>query len=97
VTERTLSIKAGLAASTVTPGITAPDESRTTPVMAPVCDCAHTVAGRQSKHHETTTSRAFIASLHFKPSPGHPSLPIAALVDIELVGLNRHAATLVGT
>jgi hypothetical protein len=30
--ERTFSINAGLAASTVTPGATAPEESRTTPV-----------------------------------------------------------------
>jgi hypothetical protein len=30
---RTLSIKASLAASTVTPGSTAPDASRTTPVI----------------------------------------------------------------
>ena len=32
-TERTFSISAGLATSTVTPGSTAPDVSRTTPVM----------------------------------------------------------------
>src|SRR5262245_33367070 len=33
---RTFSIKAGLATSTVTPGTTAPDVSRTTPAIAPV-------------------------------------------------------------
>jgi hypothetical protein len=32
---RTFSISAGLDASTVTPGSTAPDESRTTPAMVP--------------------------------------------------------------
>src|SRR5262245_56836472 len=41
-TERTFSIKAGLAASTVTPGSTAPDASRTVPVRVP---CANTVEG----------------------------------------------------
>jgi hypothetical protein len=37
----TFSMSAGLAASTVTPGRTAPDESRTVPAI----DCAETSAG----------------------------------------------------
>jgi len=45
------SIKAGLAASTVTPGITAPDESLTTPAMLPVSACAHAAVGRSNTHH----------------------------------------------
>jgi hypothetical protein len=49
--DRTFSIKAGLAASTVTPGITAPDESRTTPVSDA---WAKAVAGTRS----TTISAA---------------------------------------
>src|SRR5438552_13140297 len=49
-TERTFSISTGLAASTVTPGSTAPDASLTTPVMAA---CANAVTGRS-----TTTNRA---------------------------------------
>src|SRR6188768_3919488 len=39
MTDRTFSIRAGLAASTVTPGRTAPDESRTTPA-SDACACA---------------------------------------------------------
>ncbi|SRR5712691_11811489 len=43
-------MRAGLAASTVTPGRTAPDVSRTTPAMAAVSDtCAHATAGRQEQ------------------------------------------------
>ena len=34
---RVFSMSAGLAASTVTPGITPPDVSRTTPAMMPFC------------------------------------------------------------
>src|SRR5207244_7996811 len=49
------SISAGLAASTVTPGSTAPDVSLTTPAMLPlVADCAHSVAG--STRGDTTVS-----------------------------------------
>ena len=38
---RTFSMSAGLEASTVTPGSTAPEESRTTPAMVPDCPCAN--------------------------------------------------------
>src|SRR6476660_635495 len=41
-TERVFSISAGLAASTVTPGRTPPEESLTTPA---ICACAKTVEG----------------------------------------------------
>src|SRR6476660_1640967 len=44
-TDRTFSIRAGLAASTVTPGNTPPDASLTTPVIAA---CAYAADGRSS-------------------------------------------------
>src|SRR4026209_91461 len=53
--DRTFSISAGLAASTVTPGRTAPDPSRTTPVMLL---CARADAGK--RRNEDTTTRAGI-------------------------------------
>src|SRR5688572_18499053 len=53
VTRRTFSISAGLLASTVTPGKTAPVASRTTPAIAPAC-CADTRAGNNSA---TTAAR----------------------------------------
>ena len=43
---RTFSIRAGLDASTVTPGSTAPDVSFTVPAMVA---CAHTTAGATSR------------------------------------------------
>src|SRR5262245_17598813 len=49
-TVRTFSIRAGLAASTITPGSTAPDVSLTTPAI-PLGDCcAHESPGRRSPH-----------------------------------------------
>src|SRR3954453_12792501 len=57
-TERTFSISAGLDASTVTPGSTAPEESLTRPAMAPVA-CAEARAGKRS----TQNRRAEIATL----------------------------------
>src|SRR5688572_21586180 len=46
-TDRTFSINAGLAASTVTPGRTAPDVSLTTPAMDA---CAYAAAGSRTRH-----------------------------------------------
>ena len=43
--ERTFSIRAGLAASTVTPGSTAPDVSLTAPAMTA---CANVIAGKSA-------------------------------------------------
>src|SRR5678815_3240740 len=51
-TERTFSIRAGLAASTVTPGIASPDVSRTTPAMPLAC-CA--LAGALSARQPSAT------------------------------------------
>ena len=50
MTDRTFSIRTGLAASTVTPGSTAPDTSLTTPVIAP---CARTAAGKSNSSDST--------------------------------------------
>ena len=49
---RTRSISAGLLASTVTPGITAPLVSRTTPAMPLAC----ANAGRRHEHRRTTSA-----------------------------------------
>src|SRR6478735_5674841 len=56
-TDRTLSINAGLAASTVTPGRTAPDGSFTTPAMDA---CAYAAAGTSTRHtiEDSTTFKA---------------------------------------
>ncbi len=63
--DRTFSISAGLAASTVTPGSTAPDVSFTVPAMALVC--ADATAGRNAsrrrREHETC-KRAHAPFLH---------------------------------
>src|SRR3990172_12629534 len=52
-TDRTFSMRAGLAASTVTPGSTAPDASFTTPAMDP---CADAAAGIRTHAAATTTN-----------------------------------------
>ena len=62
-TDRTFSIRTGLAASTVTPGSTPPDVSRTTPVMAA---CAYAAAGSSRKPTMTAAvpqANLFIARL----------------------------------
>src|SRR5262245_818785 len=60
--ERTFSMSAGLAASTVTPGSTAPDVSRTTPAIDA---CANTVDGRTRNATSTVAARntIFISGL----------------------------------
>ena len=66
-------ISAGLLASTVTPGSTAPDVSLTTPVMLL---WAHAAAGSRNRH--TATSRAirwtriYRSSLENEPVPAGP-------------------------
>src|SRR6185295_11636817 len=63
---RTFSIRAGLAASTVTPGRTAPDASFTTPAMAPLELCADAVVAASRRLQTTTRAQTFgrsIASL----------------------------------
>src|SRR5437762_8326650 len=67
-TERTFSIRAGLAASTVTPGITAPDASRTTPEIPAAC-CADALEGNESTPASiaTATLVRIMASLSVDP------------------------------
>src|SRR5262245_3177279 len=50
-TDRTFSISAGLAASTLAPGSTAPEASLMTPVMAA---CAYTVEGKSKETNAIT-------------------------------------------
>jgi hypothetical protein len=57
-TERTRSISTGLPASTVTPGITAPVPSRTTPAMA--LDCANAIAGAAKRDATTIRPRTIV-------------------------------------
>src|SRR5688572_21713414 len=57
--ERTFSMSAGLDASTVTPGRTAPDVSRTTPAREPpATPCADAAAANSKQHTATTTTQA---------------------------------------
>src|SRR5262245_15481161 len=56
-TVRIFSMSAGLDASTVTPGSTAPDVSRTTPEMALV-PCALADADAQSTHAQTAAAQS---------------------------------------
>ena len=57
-TERTRSISTGLLASTVTPGITAPVASLTTPAIA--LACANAIVGAVTRHATTTRPRAIV-------------------------------------
>src|SRR5438132_14310140 len=63
-TERTFSISAGLAASTVTPGNTPPDASLTTPVIAA---CAYAADGRSSRTSRAQDDR--FARVNIAPPP----------------------------
>src|SRR5215510_8762889 len=60
--ERSPSMSAGLAASTVTPGSTPPDPSRTTPVMLL---CAHDADGT-ARQSATITARIRVLSASFR-------------------------------
>ena len=64
MTVRTVSMSAGLLASTVTPGITAPVVSLTTPAI-PLA-CANAVAGKTIAHAHATDQSA--RHLAHKPS-----------------------------
>src|SRR5580704_17754608 len=59
-TERVFSVKAGLDASTVTPGRMAPDESLTTPAMVA---CANAARGRISTAARTTRALIKVRTL----------------------------------
>src|SRR4051812_2332321 len=73
MTDRVFSMSTGLAASTVTPGSTAPLTSRTTPEIA-LCACA--AAGRSTRH-PTAVSRvaADLDNDRRRPAPASPDLP----------------------
>src|SRR6266478_5866963 len=71
---RTFSMSAGLVASTVTPGRTAPDESRTTPATPLVARCAHADGGTMAVVHRAmatmtarpvTTETDFLSAIQF--------------------------------
>src|SRR5258706_2794649 len=62
-------MSAGLAASTVTPGITAPEVSLTTPAMVALPEpCAHAAAGRNNTHDRTTSRAILWAFIQFASS-----------------------------
>ena len=61
-------MSAGLAASTVTPGMTAPDASRATPAIA-LASCAH-AAGGSRPHATSTTLRLMTTGLTTTVLPG---------------------------
>src|SRR5712691_997425 len=71
-------MRAGLDASTVTPGRTAPEVSRTIPAIAAVSEtCAHAAAGRNRRYATTTgrTSRwKFMDSTPLRPGRRIPNL-----------------------
>ena len=66
VADRTFSISAGLAASTVTPGSTAPDGSLTTPVIDA---CAQAIDGRAKTTSNTTPTTFSVRILRFLLRP----------------------------
>ncbi|MNC89461.1 hypothetical protein D3C83_54000 [compost metagenome] len=71
-TDRTRSINAGLVASTVTPGSTAPDVSRAIPVMVA---CAHAAVGRSinTQLSQIACSRRILSShsVFYRPVMRH--------------------------
>src|SRR2546425_10557970 len=67
-TLRTFSIRAGLAASTVTPGSTPPEASLTTPAIPLAVACCAEAAGDSSNTHMTTlrtTPTTFTRTIDF--------------------------------
>ena len=82
---RTFSISAGLAASTVTPGSTAPEASRTTPAIEACAACARASvapAARCSNSAVSTTGE--MSSEH--PWVGHRSAPVSVAFRLFLRG-----------
>ena len=65
---RTFSISASLAASTVTPGSTAPEESRTTPVRDPWARAGSGMAASAASAKKATTSFRMASPLAEKRS-----------------------------
>jgi hypothetical protein len=78
VTDRVFSISAGLDASTVTPGSTAPDASRTVPTIEA---CANTVAGISATDVSTITrSSRCIINLRRAEELGRPACGVLGIV-----------------
>src|SRR5688572_22189179 len=76
-TTRTFSIRAGLAASTVTPGNTAPVVSLATPAMLPVVeDCAQAAAGKYTADNAHRTRRVALC-MNISSPPGDDSAATA--------------------
>src|SRR5438477_11677101 len=69
-------MSAGLDASTVTPGSTAPEESRTTPAI-PLVPCALASAEPKSRQAQTTVARSIKAA---KPDSGRYAARPRAIV-----------------
>src|SRR5436190_16939404 len=96
--ERTFSMRTGLAASTVTPGSTAPDVSFTTPVMDA---WAYAAAGMITRHTTTSNTRVSLpipTPLLMAPTE-RPSFDVAAAIRHPSSGVvkrERHANGLQG-
>src|SRR2546421_742529 len=94
IEERVFSMRTSLAASTVTPGRTAPDGSLTVPVIEP---CANTVEGRK----RTAVSRRIRRTSPPIVEPGELVLErkfdAADVVVVGVVDLGRHAPDRRGT
>src|SRR5437016_5108994 len=85
-TERIRSMSTGLAASTVTPGSTPPDASRTTPVMAA---CAYAAAGKSTTTSRTKRHR--LKNLRIaSPQPGDLCKQVSGTCQGDK-GLHRHS------
>src|SRR4029453_8057265 len=75
---RVLSIRAGLVASTVTPGSTAPDASLTRPAIPLAVACCATAAGGASSAHTMTltpTTTTLVRAMNCL-LPQHPCFPV---------------------
>src|SRR5687767_2305733 len=88
-TDRTFSMSAGLAASTVTPGSTAPDGSLTTPVMAA---CANAAAGTSKTISRSAADRRTNARMGFLLTGGVSSGDQECAVSQECGGFRRYEA-----
>src|SRR4029079_10662068 len=88
-------MSAGLAASTVTPGSTAPPSSRTTPAIVPLdASCAHEIAGteRRSTTVSNAASRTILSSIQVFVYIGAESSDIAIRMQRAAVDTRRRCA-----
>src|SRR6267378_1031014 len=85
---RTFSMSAGLDASTVTPGSTAPVLSLTEPAMIPVCAWAMPDAAIRTATVQLATDLQDIPPPHGKP-PGHAALDVAPRRSGPVVRINQ--------